>query len=88
MSSRCSVLVELNALAILKYVVVPSPNYPQPGNRFKIVLALPVFNAPIVMAPTIELHDQSVVTAIEVNDIRAYSVLTAEFHAVQSAVTK
>jgi hypothetical protein len=82
------VLVEQHALAILKYVVVPNANYPQPGNRFKIVLALPVFNAPIVMAPTIELHDQSVGTAIEVNDIRADWMLTAEFHAAQSAVTK
>jgi hypothetical protein len=88
LSSRCTVLVEQHALAILKYVVVSNANYPQPGNRFKIVLALPVFNAPIVMAPTIELHDQSVGTAIEVNDIRAYSVLTTKFYAVQSAVTK
>jgi hypothetical protein len=88
LSSRCTVLVELNALAILKYVVVSNANYPQPGNRFKILLALPVFNAAIIMAPTIELHDQAVGAAIEVNDIRAYSVLTAEFHALQSAVTK
>jgi hypothetical protein len=88
LSSRCTVLVEQHALAILKYVVVPNANYPQPGNRFKIVLALPVFNAPIVMAPTIELHDQSVGTAIEIDDIRTDWVLTAEFHAVQSAVTK
>jgi hypothetical protein len=77
-----------HALAILKYVVVPNANYPQPGNRFKIVLALPVFNAPIIMAPTIELNDQSVGTAIEIDDIRTDWMLTAEFHAAQSAVTK
>jgi hypothetical protein len=82
------VLVEQNALAILKYVVVPDSKYPQPGNRFKVMLALPVFEAAIIMAPTIELHDQTVGTAVEVNDIRTDWVLTAEFHAVQSAVTK
>ena len=43
-----------------------------------------VFGAPIVMAPTIELHDQSVGTAIEVDDIRTDRVLTPKFHAVES----
>ena len=88
MSSRCTVLVEQHALAILKYVVVSNANYPQPGNRFKILLALPVFNAAIIMAPTIEFHDQSMGTAIEIDDVRSNGMLAAELHATQSAITE
>jgi hypothetical protein len=69
-------------------IIVRNSKYPHLGNRFEILLTPTVFNTAIVMAPTIELNNQSVGTALEVHDIRTDGMLTAEFYAVQSAVTK
>jgi hypothetical protein len=48
---------------------------------------MPVSKAAIIMAPAVELHDQSMGTAIEIDDIGTDGILPAEFHATQSAIT-
>ena len=79
---------EDHALAIVEDIIVPDSKDLQAGDRFEILLALVVLKAPIIMAPTIELDDQSMGTAIEVHDIGADGMLASEFHATQSAVAE
>jgi hypothetical protein len=62
-------------------IIVPDSKDLQSRDRFEIVLAPPVFQTAIVMAPAIELQDQSVGTTIEIHDIGADGVLAPEFHA-------
>jgi len=60
----------------------------QPSDRLEIALAPPVFQAAIIMASSIELHDKSMGTAIEIDDIGANGVLASEFDATQSAIAE
>jgi hypothetical protein len=79
---------EDHILAIVQDIIVCDSKNPQSCNRFKIVLALEVFYAAIVMAPAIELDDQSVGAAIEIHHIGPNGVLASEFRAAQSAITE
>jgi hypothetical protein len=69
-------------------IIVRDSKKLQTGDRLEIILAPPVFQTAIIMAPAIELHDQSVGTAIEIHDIGADGVLASEFHAPQPAITE
>jgi hypothetical protein len=77
-----------DALAIVEDIVVPDSKDPQADNGFEVFLALPVLKAPIVMAPAIELHGQSVGTAIEIHNIGPDGMLAAEFHTIESTISE
>jgi len=85
---QCHEQSEDDTLTIVQDVIIIDPEYPQSSDRFQIMLALFVLNATVVMAPTIELHNQSVGHTIEIDDIWPHRVLTAELRSRQPAVAK
>ena len=79
---------EDHALGVVQEVVVPDSKDLQSGDGLEIILAPSVWHTPIVMAPAIELRDQSVRRAVEVDNIWSDRMLAAEFHALQPAIAK
>ena len=86
--SQCSEQAEHHRLLIAQNIVITNPDDMQPRDSLQIVLALAVRVAAIVVTATIELDHQAMRLTVEIDNIRTDAMLTAEFCARKSAITK
>ena len=86
LNPQCFGNSEDHAFAIMQHVVISDAEYPQTFDGFQIALAFLILEAAIVMAPAIELHNQSVRLAVEIDDVGTHGMLTAKLDSQEPSI--